>query len=348
MKAFKAGWAYGETARGLRRLVRGRARADGARHLPEHHRQPGARARPGRRERAERAAALPRRLPDHARLRDPRGPLAAQALRRAHVPGRGRDRRRRAPRWARASAARSASARRAARASCSRPRRSGSRSTLELPLLILDIQRAGPVDRDADEARAGRPADGACFGRNAESPVPVVAAVDAGRLLRRRDRGGADRAQVPDAGLPALRRVPGERLRAVAAARRRRRCRTSRSSSRPSRTATASSCRTCATPRRSRARGRSRGRRASSTGSAASRSRTRPATSPTTPTTTTAWCGCAPQKVAGIAADIPELEVDDPERRVAARARLGRHVRPDHAPPSGGCARAAARSRRRT
>ena len=33
--------------------------------------------------------------------------------------------------------------------------------TLELPLLILDIQRAGPVDRDADEAGAGRPADGA-------------------------------------------------------------------------------------------------------------------------------------------------------------------------------------------
>ena len=30
--------------------------------------------------------------------------------------------------------------------------------TLELPLVILDIQRAGPVDRDADEAGAGRPA----------------------------------------------------------------------------------------------------------------------------------------------------------------------------------------------
>ena len=33
--------------------------------------------------------------------------------------------------------------------------------TLELPLLIIDVQRAGPVDRHADEARAGRPADGA-------------------------------------------------------------------------------------------------------------------------------------------------------------------------------------------
>ena len=78
--------------RGLRRLVRGRARADGAGHLPQHHRQPGARDRAGRGEREERAAALPRRLPDHARLGDPRGPLAAQALRRPHLPGRGRDR----------------------------------------------------------------------------------------------------------------------------------------------------------------------------------------------------------------------------------------------------------------
>ena len=32
---------------------------------------------------------------------------------------------------------------------------------LELPLVICDVQRAGPVHRDADEAGAGRPADGA-------------------------------------------------------------------------------------------------------------------------------------------------------------------------------------------
>ena len=41
--------------------------------------------------------------------------------------------------------------------------------------------------------------------------------------------------------------------------------------------------------------------------------RTRPATSPTTPTTTTAWFGCARRRSPGIAADIPELEVDDPD-----------------------------------
>ncbi len=38
--------------------------------------------------------------------------------------------------------------------SCSSRRRSGSGIMLELPLLILDIQRAGPFDRDADEARS--------------------------------------------------------------------------------------------------------------------------------------------------------------------------------------------------
>ena len=65
--------------------------------------------------------------------------------------------------------------------------------TLELPLLILDIQRAGPVDWDADEARAGRPARGHV---RAERGVARAGrrGVDARRLLRRSDRGDADRA----------------------------------------------------------------------------------------------------------------------------------------------------------
>ena len=45
---------------------------------------------------------------------------------------------------------------------------------LELPLIILDIQ-GGPVDRDADEARAGRPADGALRPER-RARAPVVAA----------------------------------------------------------------------------------------------------------------------------------------------------------------------------
>ncbi len=80
-----------------------------------------------------------------------------------------------------------------------------------------DRRRAArrPVHRDADEARAGRPADGAV-----RPELGVAGAgdrvVDPRRLLRHGARGRAHRAQVPDARLPALRRVPRERLRAVA------------------------------------------------------------------------------------------------------------------------------------
>ena len=51
--------------------------------------------RPRRRLDPERARPLPRRVPDHAGLGHPRGARALQALRRPHVPGRGRDRGRR-------------------------------------------------------------------------------------------------------------------------------------------------------------------------------------------------------------------------------------------------------------
>ena len=106
-------------------------------------------------------AALPRRLPDHAGVGDPRGARAAQGLRRPHVPGRGRDRRRRrgARRRVRRRARRHDLGR--ARASSSRRRRSGLAVTLELPLADPRHPARRPVDRDADEARAGRPADGA-------------------------------------------------------------------------------------------------------------------------------------------------------------------------------------------
>ncbi len=84
---------------------------------------------------------------------------------------------------------------------------------LELPLLILDIQRAGPATgmptkpEQADLMLV-------LYGRHAESPVPVVAA-STPAVARRRARGVADRAQVPDAGLSPLGRVPGQRLGAV-------------------------------------------------------------------------------------------------------------------------------------
>ena len=169
------------------------------------------------------------------------------------------------------------------------------------------------------------------FGRNGESPVPVVAALLAVGLLRRGDRGGAHRAQVPHAGVPALGRVPRERLRAVAPARRRRRCPTSRSTfaTEPNFEAT-SSCRTCATSRRSRGRGRCRARRASSIAIGGLEKADRTGNISYDPENHDLMTRLRAQKVAGIAGDIPELEVDDPgRRRDGARARLGRHVRPD-------------------
>ncbi len=71
------------------------------------------------------------------------------------------------------------------------------------------------VHRHADQDRAGRPADGAV------RPQRRVAGRDrrpvhAGRLLRHRAGGGADRGQVPHAGDHLVRRLPGQRLGAVA------------------------------------------------------------------------------------------------------------------------------------
>ncbi len=95
--------------------------------------------------------------------------------------------------------------------------------------------RAAAADRRHPARRARRPACPprpsrptccmAMYGRHGEAPLPIVAARSPGALLRRRHRGGPHRAQVPHAGHPAVRRLPRQRHRAVAAARRRRRCR---------------------------------------------------------------------------------------------------------------------------
>ena len=209
-----------------------------------------------------------------------------QALRRAHVPGRGRDRRRRrgARRRLRRRArrddlrgpghraqVRDGRARGHARAAAAHPRHPARR----------------PVHGHADEARAGRPADGALR--------PELGVARSRRRRRRRRRGCFDAAieaarialkyrtpvfllsdaylangsepwLIPDvATLPDISTTfatapnDGDRVPPVQARRRDARA----------------------------ARGRSRARRASSTGSAASRRRTGPATSPTTPRTTT-------------------------------------------------------------
>ena len=88
---------------------------------------------------------------------------------------------------------------------------------MELPLVVIDVQRAGPSTGMPTKTEA---ADllAALYGRHGESPLPVIARLHAVGLLPRRDRGGADRDQPPDPGDPALGHVPGQLLRALAAA----------------------------------------------------------------------------------------------------------------------------------
>ena len=139
--------------------------------------------------------------------------------------------------------------------------------SLELPLLIIDIQRGGPSTGLPTKTEAADLLHG-----HVRPPRRVAAADrrrrEPGALLRRRHRGGPHRPEVPHAGDPAVRRLPRQRLRAVAAARRRRPARHLGRPSPPSPTTstpTASRCsgRTSATPTRSPGRGRCRARPAS-------------------------------------------------------------------------------------
>ncbi len=139
---------------------------------------------------------------------------------------------------------------------------------VELPLVVIDVQRAGPVDRHAHQERAGGPAPGHVRAQ-LRLADPDRRAGDPGRVLRPRHRGRPHRAQVHDPGRLPVRRVPRDRLRAVADPRRRRPARHPRRER--GRRRRARSGRTCATPRRWPDRGRSRARPASSTASAGSR-----------------------------------------------------------------------------
>jgi 2-oxoglutarate ferredoxin oxidoreductase subunit alpha len=91
--------------------------------------------------------------------------------------------------------------------------------SLELPLLIIDIQRGGPstgLPTKTEQADLLQ----AMFGRHGEAPLPDRRPLHARRLLLRRHRSGPHRPQVPDPGDPALRRLPGQWSRAVADPRR--------------------------------------------------------------------------------------------------------------------------------
>ena len=103
---------------------------------------------------------------------------------------------------------------------------------VELPLVVIDVQRAGPstgMPTKTEQADLLQ----VMFGRNGDSPVPVVAPATPGRLLRHGHRGVAPRAQVHDPGRLPLRRVPGQRRGAVARSRTSTTCPTSRSRTGP-------------------------------------------------------------------------------------------------------------------
>ena len=155
---------------------------------------------------------------------------------------------------------------------------------LELPMIVIDVQRAGPSTGMPTKTEQSDLLM-ALYGRHGESPLPVIAPSTPGGCFDAAFEAAVDRDPLPDAGDPALRHVPGLLLGAVAGSRRRL---AARDRSRASRPRPRRPSRSCPTRRdeRLRGRGRSRARRASSTGSAASRRPTAPATSPTTRPTT--------------------------------------------------------------
>ena len=60
---------------------------------------------------------------------------------------------------------------------------------LELPMLIIDVQRAGPSTGMPTKTEQSDLLM-ALYGRHGESPLPMIAPTHAGRLLRRGVRGG--------------------------------------------------------------------------------------------------------------------------------------------------------------
>ena len=85
----------------------------------------------------------------------------------------------------------------------------------ELPLVVVDIQRAGPstgMPTKAEQADLLL----ALFGRNSDSPVAVLAPATPGDCFTTMHRGLRPRGEVHDAGGGALRRLPRQQLRALA------------------------------------------------------------------------------------------------------------------------------------
>ena len=186
---------------------------------------------------------------------------------------------------------------------------------LELPLIIVDVQRGGPstgLPTKTEQADLLH----AMYGRHGEAPVPIVAPQDAGDCFEAAFEAvriavkyrtpvimlsdgylanGAEPWRLPDLDAAAGHRVPTSPVSPTTCRR--------RFAGLPS---------LPARPRDARpAVGASRGTRASSTASAAWRRQTPPATSPTTRRTTRRWSSARPPRSPASPRTIPDIEVDD-------------------------------------
>ena len=252
-----------------------------------------------------------------------------------------------ARRWAPPSAGRSAVTTTSGPGVALKSETIGLAVSLELPLLVVDIQRGGPstgLPTKTEQADLLQ----AMYGRNGEAPVPIVAPRTPADCFDAGAGGGPDRADLPHPGLPALRRLPRQRLRAVADPGRRRTAGPAgavRAGAQPHRwpTAPRSSGRTSATRRPWPAPGRSPARPVSSTASAASRSRTARATSPTTRPTTTSWSAPARPRSTASTYRTWRSTTRRPDDAPAPWCWAGARRTGRSPPPCAGCARPGSR-----
>ena len=212
---------------------------------------------------------------------------------------------------------------------------------LELPLVVVDVQRGGPstgLPTKTEQADLLH----AMYGRHGEAPLPILApktpsdcfaaAIEATRIAVKYRTpvillsdgylaNGAEPWRLPDLDTSSPSN-PGFAVRAQPRRRRR--------APRPSGP-------TSATPRRWPGPGRRRGCPAWSTASAASRRRTAAATCPTRASTTSAWSTCATTRSPGSPPTSRRRGQRRDGRRPAAPGRLGLDLRRRRGRASSGC-----------
>ena len=91
----------------------------------------------------------------------------------------------------------------------------GLAAMLELPMVIVDVQRAGPSTGMPTKTEQGDLLM-AIHGRHGESPLPVFAPSTPADCFDDGGRGGPHRGPLPDAGDPARRHLPRQLLGALA------------------------------------------------------------------------------------------------------------------------------------